>query len=307
MPLRFYIVDVFVVNDKFQGNQLAVFRGNPSTKIAQKIAAEMDYAETTFITSEEELNGGYNVRIFTNIHELPFAGHPTLGTAYVIRKELLKKNIPQFNLNLKVGPIPVTLKDEADIVWMHQDAPKFGIDYTQDKQVLAEILNINPDDFDNRFPIIEVSTGLSWIIAPLKSLQAVKGIDAISKFDLSKFEALIRKRENEKNSLKAEGIMVFCPETEYKDNQIHARAFCHLHGMPEDAATGSANGDLAGYLSRYKYFGSSDIDTRVEQGYEMRRPSLIFVKANFHEQDQNIKVNVGGKVVMVASGEFYVD
>jgi len=91
MPLRFYIVDVFVVNDKFQGNQLAVFRGNPSTEIAQKIAAEMDYAETTFITSEEELNGGYNVRIFTNIHELPFAGHPTLGTAYVIRKELLKK------------------------------------------------------------------------------------------------------------------------------------------------------------------------------------------------------------------------
>jgi len=190
---------------------------------------------------------------------------------------------------------------------MQQSSPKFGIDYTQDKQILAESLNISQDDFDPRFPIIEVSTGLPWIIAPLKSLKVVQGIDPNSKFDLAKFRDLVRRRQEEKDSLKAEGLFVFCPETVNKENQIHGRGFCHLLGVAEDAATGSANGDLAGYLSHYKYFGSNDIDVRVEQGYEMRRESLLFLRTKYYEKEQRIDVHVGGKVAMVASGEFYID
>ncbi len=123
--LTFYIVDVFGLK-KFTGNQLAVFldAGNLSTREMQLIAQEMNFSESTFILSREPINGGYDVRIFTPKSELPFAGHPTLGTAWVIREEILKKPITQLNLNLKVGQIPVTFQGE--ILWMKQGFPAFG-------------------------------------------------------------------------------------------------------------------------------------------------------------------------------------
>src|SRR4030066_1325045 len=119
--LTFYIVDVFA-EEKFAGNQLAVFRGGAklSAQTMQKIAREMHFSETTFIMSEEKRNGGYDVLIFTPSMEVPFAGHPTLGTAHIIRNEIATDAPTEVVLNLKVGPIPVTFekKKKSTIGWM---------------------------------------------------------------------------------------------------------------------------------------------------------------------------------------------
>ncbi|RPJ59800.1 MAG: PhzF family phenazine biosynthesis protein, partial [Dehalococcoidia bacterium] len=122
---NFYIVDVFA-EEKFAGNQLAVLRGgaNLSPDQMQAIAREMHFSETTFIISEDKTDGGYDVRIFTPSAEVPFAGHPTLGTAHIIRSEILRDNPAEIILNLKVGRIPV--KFEENISWMKQVSPEFG-------------------------------------------------------------------------------------------------------------------------------------------------------------------------------------
>jgi len=128
--LTFYIVDVFA-EEKYAGNQLAVVRGAKalSDNEMQRIAKEMNYSETTFILSDEKRDGGYDVRIFTPEKEVPFAGHPTLGTAYVIQQKIVKKPIKRMVLNLKVGQIPTTFsysEEYGDVLWMKQMQPIFG-------------------------------------------------------------------------------------------------------------------------------------------------------------------------------------
>ena len=124
MSLTFYIVDVFA-EERYSGNQLAVVRGGAdlSDETLQKIALEMYYSETTFILSEKEIDGGYDVRIFTPGGEVPFAGHPTLGTAYVIRHEILASPARRITLHLKAGKIPVSF---GEGLWMRQLPPTFS-------------------------------------------------------------------------------------------------------------------------------------------------------------------------------------
>jgi trans-2,3-dihydro-3-hydroxyanthranilate isomerase len=173
--LMFYIVDVFA-EEKFAGNQLAVFRGGAklSAETMQKIAREMHFSETTFIISEEKHEGGYDVRIFTPEAEIPFAGHPTLGTAHIIRSEMATDAAREVVLNLKVGPIPVTFQEEKNgtISWMKQVSPEFGGNI--DVDTIAKVLGLRRSEIDERFPVEEVSTGLPHIIVPLKSLDSLK-------------------------------------------------------------------------------------------------------------------------------------
>jgi trans-2,3-dihydro-3-hydroxyanthranilate isomerase len=127
--LTFYIVDVFAVA-RYTGNQLAVFTDAIalSDEEMQRIAKEINYSETTFMKSTDLRNGGYDVRIFTPNKELPFAGHPTLGTAYIIQREIIKQPVETVTLNLKVGQIPVTWHNTSDgdeVLWMRQNAPTF--------------------------------------------------------------------------------------------------------------------------------------------------------------------------------------
>ncbi|WP_018131563.1 PhzF family phenazine biosynthesis protein [Effusibacillus pohliae] len=291
--LPFFIVDVFA-EAKYAGNQLAVFRGagGLSTAEMQKIAREMNYSETTFLLSDEQQNGGYDVRIFTPEEEVPFAGHPTLGTAFVIQREIAGKAADTIVLNLRVGQIPVTFGGaggENDLLWMKQNQPVFG--ETVDPQRIAKVLSIEEEDIDHRFPVQEVSTGLPSLIVPLNSLDAVKR----SRTNRDEYFALVDK-------LQAKAILVFCPETYSSQNQVNARVFGDYFGVPEDPATGSANGNLAGYLVKHRYFGRTQIDLRVEQGYEIGRPSLLYLRAE--EKAAGIEVSVGGHVVMVAKGEF---
>lgn len=292
MALRFYIVDVFS-EQKYAGNQLAVFRDtkNLSTQEMQRIAKEINYSETTFITSEVPENGGYSVRIFTPEQELPFAGHPTLGTAFILQQEIIQQPVETVILNLQVGQIPVTLNyanAEIDILWMRQNAPVFGQQF--DRAAIAPLLNLAPEQIDEA-AIEEVSTGVPFIIVPLKTQAALKQ----AKVNKAQFFKLIETTE-------AKAILVFCPETYNPENQLSVRVFADGLGIPEDPATGSANGCLAGYLVQHKYFGEASIDLRVEQGYEMGRPSLLLLKAE--QRTDAIQVEVGGKVILIARGEF---
>jgi trans-2,3-dihydro-3-hydroxyanthranilate isomerase len=289
--LRFYLLDVFA-EEKYAGNQLAVVRNAHalSSAVMQRIANEMHFSETTFIPSDDERDGGYDVRIFTPANELPFAGHPTLGTAYVIRHKIIVKPVGKVLLNLKVGQIPVTFEKGdtgEEMLWMKQISPTFG--ETFDAARISEALCLDVKDVDGRFPIQQVSTGIPFIIVPLKSLDAVKR----ARVDRERHEKLTKAAQAD--------ILVFCPETYRKENNLNVRVFVDLYGIPEDPATGSANGCLAGYLSKYRYFGSDVVDVRVEQGCEMGRPSLLHLKAG--KGRNGIQVHVGGKVVMVAEGE----
>ncbi len=288
--MDFYIVDVFA-ETKYAGNQLAVFTGaevaNLSDEEMLQIAREMNYSETTFVLSSEQQNGGYDVRIFTPTKELPFAGHPTLGTAYIIQREIIQSVVEKVVLNLAVGQIPVSWKEE--VLWMRQNVPTFAEKHQI--ETLAEVLNLEVADIDSRFPIQEVSTGIPFIIVPLKSLAALKK----AKVNLDKYYQFIQ-------TAKATEILIFSPET-YKDiDDLSVRMFAPYLGITEDPATGSANGCLAGYLAEYNYFNQSKIDIRVEQGYEINRPSLLLLQAE--KKAEEIEVFVGGNVVMVAQGKF---
>ncbi|HEV2139311.1 MAG TPA: PhzF family phenazine biosynthesis protein [Nitrososphaerales archaeon] len=290
--MRFYIVDVFA-ETKYSGNQLAVFRdsGKLTSAQMQRIAQEMHYSETTFITSEKEREGGYDVRIFTPDQELPFAGHPTLGTAYILQSEIIKKPVPQVRLNLKVGQIPVTLsykRDRAGILWMKQKEPSFSGEL--DPRPVAEFLGLTASDLDERFPVMDVSTGLPFLVVPLKNLKAVKRIQ----FDRTKY---VKFAENTSSKI----VLVFSPETYKKENDLNVRVIGPSLGVPEDPATGSGNGCLAAYLVKQQYFGRGEIDVRVEQGYEINRKSLLLLRAKI--TSGAIEVNVGGRVQFIARGE----
>jgi trans-2,3-dihydro-3-hydroxyanthranilate isomerase len=289
----FLIVDVFA-EKKYAGNQLAVFTdaGKLSDEEMQLFAKEMNYSETTYILSQKRRNGGYDVRIFTPDREIPFAGHPTLGTAFVIQQEIIQEPVEKVILNLGVGQIPVALsfgKGEVEELWMEQKHPEFGKEI--DKATIAKALTIEEEDIDDRFPVAEVSTGLPFMIVPLKTLDAVRR----ARVDREVFFGLIDKTD-------AKAPLIFCAETYDPKNDINCRVFVDYYNIPEDPATGSANGCLAGYLVKQRYFGESRIHVRVEQGYEIGRPSLLYLKA---EANGNvIDVLVGGKVFKVAEGEF---
>ena len=289
--MKFYIVDVFA-EDKYAGNQLAVFRGNPDTETCLRIAREMNYQESTFITSDEPVKGGYNVRIFTPVNELPFAGHPTLGTAFIVQQELAGTTQPEVTLNMQVGQIPVRF-DPDGIVWMRQSEPLFQESYAV--EVVADVLGLTVEDFDSNHPIQAVSTGISFIITPLKTLEAVQR----ATWNFSKFKRMVHWET--KKELK--GLFVFAPQATERGNDFHARGFVELiTGLVEDPATGSANGCFAAWLARRRYFGSPVVMSRVEQGYAIRRPSLLLIDAR--DDGKSISVNVGGHVRLVAQGEF---
>ena len=291
--MRFYIVDVFA-ESRLSGNQLAVFRDCAKlfTASMQKIAQEMHYSETTFITSEEPHNGGYDVRVFTPDYELPFAGHPTLGTAYIVQSQIIGKPAGKVVLNMKVGQIPVTFsyRDGApDVLWMKQKNPSFGGTFSRYR--IAKILGLKASDVNSKFPVRLVSTGLPFVIVPLTGLKAIKGI----RVDRTALAQLFKETDTTV-------ILLFSPETYSKENDLNVRVLGLPDIIPEDPATGSGNGCLAAYLIKERYLDRNSIDIRVEQGYEINRRSLLLLRAE--ESPKGIDVNVGGRVQFVASGEF---
>lgn len=288
--LVFSIVDVFA-EDKYAGNQLAVVGGAEGLTgaVMQKIAREFNFSETTFILGDRRRRGGYDVRIFTPATELPFAGHPTLGTAFVIQQDLIRKPVRRVILNLKVGRIPVLFGyrgRKPGVLWMKQMPPQFlGV---LEGGLVAPALGLKKDDLDLRFPVQEVSTGIPFVIVPVKTLEAVK-------------RSCLRLGKSPGLAAQGKAFLLFTPQTQTPGNDLHVRVFAHCYGVAEDPATGSANGCLAGYLVRHRFFGGPRIDIRVEQGYEVGRPSLLLLRAG--EKAGEVEVLVGGRAIRVARGK----
>ena len=284
--MKFYIVDCFA-RQKYQGNQLAVFlpEEDLSTEEMQKIALEMHFSEVSFICSGKQANGGYRVRIFTPDTEVPFAGHPTLGTAYIIWKILENGQSDRVVLNLNAGSIPVEI--DGDVLTMSQNSPVYG--ETVDKQILAGILSVDADLIRDDFPIQWVSTGLAAYIIPMVNADAVKQC----RVNHERFEHFFL--EHDKCSL-----LMFSQEGAA---ELKVRVFMDDTGFLEDPATGSANGDLAGYLLRHDVLGMGKaLEYTVYQGAEARRPSMLKIRAQ--EKDGGYTILVGGGAYLVAEGNW---
>ena len=290
---KFFITDVFGV-EKYTGNQLATFIDCRafSDKEMQQIAREFNYSETSFVLSGLK-NGAYDVRIFTSECEIDFAGHPTLGTAFIIRRFLQLEPTEEIRLNLKIGQIPVSVplppQDLSSPLWMKQVAPRFGRTFAP--QVLAPVLSLSESAFNKDLPIQEVTTGLPFMIVPLNTMEDLRK----AFIDPRRYKELLAQSD-------AKGILIFCAPGYNQDQDLAARVFVPCLGVPEDPATGSANGCLMGYLLRNGYRGQTRLQLTVGQGYEIGRPSQLYLRGQ--KIDGMIEIHVGGKVLLIAQGEW---
>jgi trans-2,3-dihydro-3-hydroxyanthranilate isomerase len=283
--------DVFT-SKPLEGNQLAVLHDATGLSDAemQAITREMNLSETTFIFPRDpatERERGVRVRIFTVQEELPFAGHPTLGTAFFLRGN---SGASEIKLDLNVGTIPVKFEDrpgEPAFGEMTQRDPEFGA--THDRNKIAEVTGIPLDDIVPDLPIQTVSTGVGFTVLPIRSLEAIRRLQ-------------INQQRAAEYLERAGGKFFFCVTRETVDSsaRLHARM---LFYNGEDPATGSASGCCAAWMVQH---GIARPDERVliEQGIEMKRPSRIFVRAS-RTNDRVVNVRVGGNVVEVLRGELF--
>jgi trans-2,3-dihydro-3-hydroxyanthranilate isomerase len=276
-----------------EGNSLAVFpdgRGLTDAEM-QSIAKEMNLSETTFILPREaavEQERGIRVRIFTVQEELPFAGHPTLGTAFALRGHSGAQPIV---LELNVGKVPVHFEDhaaEAAFGEMTQIDPTFGV--LHDREAVARATGLRIDDFDDSLPIETVSTGVPFTVTPLKSLTVIQNLHIDSQRAAEYLE-------------KTGGRFFYfvTRETVARDARLHARM---LFYNGEDPATGSAAGCSAAWMVAH---GVAAVEERVliEQGIEMKRPSRIFVRSS-QRDNRIVNVRVGGHAVEIMRGELFL-
>lgn len=285
-------VDVFSAK-ALEGNSLAVFfdaRGVSDAEM-QSIAKEMNLSETTFVcprAPETERERGVRVRIFTVQEELPFAGHPTLGTAFALRGESGAKEV---TLDLNVGKVPVRFEEtpgQPAFGEMTQVDPKFGMQH--DREAVARATGLRVEDFDTALPIETVSTGVPFTVAPLKSLVVLQKL----RVDLNRAAEYLEKTEGK-------FLYFVARETVDPAARLHARM---LFYNGEDPATGSAAGCTAAWMVAH---GVAEPDERVliEQGIEMQRPSRIFVRAA-RRDNRIVNVRVGGNAIEVMRGEVFL-
>jgi len=278
-----YIVDVFA-EKPYAGNQLAVVVGADwSADRMQAFAFEMNFSETTF-ASATAANGCFDVRIFTPAQELPFAGHPTLGTAWVLRQYCCGAPPPaSLTLRLGIGEVPVEFEDA--LVRMRPRSPELGV--VMDAQVMAAHLGLGADALDPRYPCRRASIGIEFVLVPLRDLASLRAAKPASLPAAAPGTIL--------------GVFAFAPEAYEPGGDVSARMFFGAFGIREDPATGSASACLAAYLSAESYFGSPKVRARVQQGYECGRPSCLYIAAE--PAGTGFAVEVAGKVVLVARGE----
>ena len=289
MTRRFFIVDVFAER-AYAGNPLAVVVSEQAMPdpVMQAIAAESNYSETTFVTPVPEGNGGYAVRIFTPAREIAFAGHPILGTAWVVRHHIAQATTVK--LNLAIGQVPVRFETAAGggvVAWFVAPRVSLGAACAADR--IAPAIGLTAQDIDARTPVQVLSASTAALIVPLRDLAALRRC----RLDLTAFAPLAR-----------DGfpplVYLFCREARDRGNDLTARFFFEAHGVREDPATGNGGASLGAYLLAH---GESDVDLRIEQGHEVGRPSLVMLRA----RRSPMEVQVGGGVVPVVQGELVAD
>ena len=290
MARRLHIVDVFT-DKPCAGNALAVVLGAAGLSAAQMqaFAREMNFSETTFVTADAPVAGAWPVRIYTPTHELPFAGHPTLGTAHVLRSELLGAKTQRVILALGCGRVPVVLErtGRRELYWMRPPMPRVGA--RLGRRDAAALLGLAPSDIDGKHPSLEVIAGIGFVVVPVRTRAALARA-AISAPALARITG----------ALEAKAVIAFAPGARDARNDYTARVFCDYYGVAEDPATGSAAGCLATWLIETGYGKDDAIDVRVEQGANLGRPSVLHLRAM--RTSRGIEVRVGGAVVDVAHG-----
>jgi trans-2,3-dihydro-3-hydroxyanthranilate isomerase len=292
MQLDYFVVDVFTER-KFTGNPLAVVMDTAGLTTAQMqaLAGEFNLSETTFVerrNAEIEQHEGVRVRIFTTQEELPFAGHPTLGTASILKvhaPELVIEN--SVTLALNVGAVPVSFSHDGAFAEMTQKDPEFGAELDVEK--VARLTGLAEEDLDPSLPPQVVSTGTAFAIVALRSHQALARLNV----SFSEASAWLR----------AQGARWFYVLGPTGGENPAWRSRMQFNGT-EDPATGSAAGCAISYLVRRGAVPSGK-RIHLRQGVEMGRPSDLYLSA----QSQSAKITnvlVGGSTVLVAKGQIEV-
>jgi trans-2,3-dihydro-3-hydroxyanthranilate isomerase len=298
MTLKFCTLDVFT-DHRFGGNPLAVFTDVPElpTDFMQSIARELNLSETVFIVKPRDAHATRRLRIFTPFRELPFAGHPTIGAAHVLVEEGLagvSGTSGTFLLEEEVGLVPISVNRQANGAWFIQlTAAKLPEEGPAAPSVpeLAKLLGVAESDILNDVDFAQCySCGVPYLFVPLRDRSALARVCIDP--------AVGRK-------MKAAGISdiyAFSYDPARQDSDIRARMFAWEFAITEDPATGSAAAAFAGYLARRSWHREGTLRWTIEQGFEMGRPSILYLEADLADAAITA-VRVGGTAVRMSEGK----
>jgi trans-2,3-dihydro-3-hydroxyanthranilate isomerase len=296
--LHYHLVDVFT-DRAFGGNPLAVVTNGRgvSDETMQSVAKEFNLSETTFVLPPDDPKHDWRVRIFTPGSELPMAGHPTVGTTFVLAREhMIPRGERESNIVLEegVGPVPVRVEfenGEPSFAEMSQPLPTFGPRLADAESVAASI-SLGVEDLDSSLPVEVVSCGVPFLFVPLRSLDAARR---------ARPRADLMDRVAAEHGVPPQ-VFVFTRETEGAYSTVHSRMFAPSFGITEDPATGGASGPLGCYLVRYGLVPAGpSADIVSEQGLEMGRPSYIKIRIE-RRGDDITAVRVGGQCHFMGEG-----
>lgn len=302
MQYQYYICDVFT-DTRFGGNQLAVlpFAEGLTTEQMQRIAREFNFAESTFVLPPRS-GHTRQVRIFTPAKEIPFAGHPNVGTAFTLAAtggfgEIGDSMTVTFEE--KAGPVPVRIERRGKGFFCELTAPEpLSIGERVSPRAVAAAVSLTPDDFvTDTHPPRVASVGLPFIMVQLEDRATLKR----ARINTGAFDALA-----------AEGVIpdvhmyVHAARMDGEDFDVHVRMFAPLDGVPEDPATGSANCAMAAMLAHYDAARSGTFRYRISQGVEIGRPSVLEARIEKRD-DAVVSAHIGGGSVLVSEGWIEVD
>lgn len=296
--LHYHLVDVFT-DRAFGGNPLAVVTNGRgvSDGTMQAVAKELNLSETTFVLPPDDPKHDWRVRIFTPSSELPMAGHPTVGTAFVLAREhLIPREGGETNVVFEegVGPVPVRVEfegGEPSFAEMRQPLPTFG-PRLADAEAAAAMLSLQAGDVDDGLPLEVVSCGVPFLFVPLRSLDAARR---------ARPRADLMERAAAEHGVPRE-VFVFTREAEGAGSTVHSRMFAPAIGITEDPATGGASGPLGCYLVRHGLVPCDPSAEIVsEQGIEMGRPSYIRIRIE-RRGEEITAVRVGGQCHFMGEG-----
>lgn len=304
MGRSFLQYDVFT-NEPFLGNQLAVFpdAAGLTTPLMQRIAREMNFSESTFITPAEWAGTDIRMRIFTPMTEMPAAGHPTIGSTFALAElGVIPPGTPRFMFHLNIGPTPVDLEWEGNrltFAWMTQANPDFGRTF-DDRGLVAATLGLQEDDLLPGVPVQQISCGAPKVLVALKDTATV---------DRALSDSAAFKRFAAATGVNLP-IFLFALESgpsEGEHREIYSRMFAPQLGIIEDPATGIASGPLGCYLVKYGLVTPDQAARLVSnQGVAMGRASRIRIAIGVDGNGLINDVRVGGEAVLVARGELLV-
>lgn len=304
MSRRYAVLDVFT-NQKLSGNPLAVVLDGDGLDDGemQRIAAEFNLSETVFVKKPDNPTHSARIRIFTPGRELPFAGHPTVGTAILLAEErfgeIERDQDAVIVLEETIGTVRCGVKLKPNAAGFAEfDCPKMATPHgisLGDKSEVAAALNLNASDigFENHRPTA-FEAGVPYAFVPVRNMAALQR----AKPDLRNWTAAFGNGDH--NS-----AYVYCRETQMHDAGFHARMFAPTMGIVEDPATGSAVAAFAGVVHTHDDLPDGTHFIRIEQGFEMNRPSLIDLEIDI--QKGALKATrIGGQAILVARGELFI-